>query len=126
MLLCQLDQLIMRYATSANKYHAVSRVIGFDIIDQVRTLNTCDVLFRTENRSSQGLVLVCCSMEVVKYNFLQLLIYLFLLSQDYISLSLDGGWFQLGVLENIGQNVDGLRDIRVERFRVIHSIFPLY
>lgn len=53
-------------------------------------------------------------MEVVEDNFFQLFVDLFLFAKNHITLAFDGGVFELGVLEDVGKNVDGLGDVGVE------------
>lgn len=55
-----------------------------------------------------------CGVEVVEDNFFQLFVDLFLFAKNHITLAFDGGVFELGVLEDVGKNVDGLGDVGVE------------
>jgi hypothetical protein len=62
---------------------------------------------------------------MVKDHLFQLLINLFLFSENDISFSLDGCRVELRVLQNIGEDVNSLRDVGVERFGVVNSVFTL-
>lgn len=61
-------------------------------------------------------------MQVVKDNLFILLLDLFLLPENDIALPLDRRLFKLGVLENVGEDVDGLGDVLVERLGVVDGL----
>lgn len=61
-------------------------------------------------------------VQVVKDNLLILLLNLFLLPKNDIALPLDRRLFELGVLENVGENVDGLGHVLVERLGVVDGL----
>jgi hypothetical protein len=46
--------------------------------------------------------------------------------ENDITLTLNSRSLELGVLENIGKDIDSLGDIGVERLGVVDSVFPLY
>lgn len=54
-------------------------------------------------------------MQVVKDNLFILLLDLFLLPENDIALPLDRRLFKLGVLENVGEDVDGLGETLILR-----------
>jgi hypothetical protein len=62
---------------------------------------------------------------MVKDNLFELFVYLFLFTQNHIALTLDGRFFQVGILENIGKDLDGFADIFLERFRIVDCILTL-
>jgi hypothetical protein len=62
---------------------------------------------------------------VVKYDLLNLLLNLLRLSENDVALTLNGRLLELGVLENIGQNIDGLGDIGVEGLGEVNGVFTL-
>jgi hypothetical protein len=64
-------------------------------------------------------------MQVIKDNFLQLLVNLLRFSQNDIPLTLNRRWLELGVLENIGKDVDGGGYIGVESLCVVDGVFTL-
>lgn len=113
-LFCQLDQLLMRNATCTHKHHAVGGVVGLDVIGQVITRDGLDVFLRAKNSTTERLALVRYGVEVVKHDLLDLLVDLFLLTENDIPLPINGSWFELRILEDIGKDVDGLGDVRVE------------
>lgn len=110
-LLSKLNQLSVRDTTSTDENHTVSGIVGLDVVDQVIALDALDVFGRTKDSASQRLALEGSCMEVVKDNFLQLLVDLFGFSKDNVTLTLNGLRFKLGVLEDIGEDVNGLEDI---------------
>lgn len=62
---------------------------------------------------------------MVEDNLLELLVNLLLLAQDHITLTLDGGRLELGVLEDVGEDIDGLGDIVVEGLGVVDGVLAL-
>jgi hypothetical protein len=124
-LLSKLDKLLVGNTTSANQNHTVSRVVCLDIVDQVISLNGLNVLGGTQNRTSQWLTLEGCRVQVIEHNFLQLLVYLLRLSQDNVTLALNGLRLEFGVLENIGEDVDGRGYVCVKCLGVIDSVLTL-
>lgn len=62
---------------------------------------------------------------MVEDNLLELLVNLLLLAQDHITLTLDGSRLELGVLEDVGEDVDGLGDIVVEGLGVVDGVLAL-
>jgi hypothetical protein len=62
---------------------------------------------------------------VVENNLLELLVDLFLLAENDITLALDGLGLELGVLEDIGEDVDGGGDVVVEGLGVVDGILAL-
>lgn len=61
-------------------------------------------------------------VQVVKDNLLILLLDLFLLPKNDIALPLNRRLFELGVLENVGENVDRLGHVLVERLGVVDGL----
>jgi len=66
--------------------------------------------------------LVSDSVEMIKHDLLVLLVNLLLLTQDDIAFALNGTSFELGVLEDVGDDVDGLRDILAEALGVVNRL----
>jgi len=64
-------------------------------------------------------------MQVIKHNFLQLLVNLLRFSQDNITLALNGLGLEFGVLKNIGEDVDRRGYVCVESLGVVDSILTL-
>ena len=124
-LLGEAHELLVGNATSTDQNHAVSGVVGLDVVGQVLPGDGLDVLLGTEDGASKGLGLVSGGVKVVEDNLLELLVNLLLLAQDHITLTLNGTSLELGVLEDIGEDVDGLGDIVVEGLGVVDGVFPL-
>ena len=124
-LLGKSDELVVRNTTGTDEDHAVSGVVGLDVVDQVVPGDSLDVLLGTEDGTTKGLALESGGMEVVEDNLLELLVNLLLLTQDHIPLTLNGTGLQLRVLENVCENVDGLGDVAVERLGIVDGVFSL-
>ena len=62
---------------------------------------------------------------MVKNNFFQLLVYFFLFSEYDIPLSLDSLRLKFGILQDVGEDVDGSWDVGVEGFGIVDSVFSL-
>ena len=125
-LLGETNKLLVGNATGTDQDHAVSSVVGLDVVGQVVTGDGLDVLLGAEDGAAKGLGLVGGSVQVVEDNLLELLVNLLLLAQDHIALTLNGASLELGVLEDIGQDVDGLGDIVVESLGVVDGVFSLW
>jgi hypothetical protein len=124
-LLSQADELLVGDTTSTNKDHAVSSVVGLDVVGQVLAGDGLDVLLGAEDGATEGLTLESGGVEVVEDNLLELLVNLFLLTEDHITLALDSSGLKLGVLEDIGEDVDGLGNIVVEGLGVVDGVLAL-
>ena len=125
MLFGEFNQLFVVDTSCPNENHTIRGVVGLDVVSQVLAGDGLDVLLGAEDGATKGLALVSGGVEVVEDNLLKLLINLLLLAQDNITLTLDGSGFELGVLEDIGQNVDGLGDIVVEGLGVVDGVLAL-
>jgi hypothetical protein len=64
-------------------------------------------------------------VQVVEDNLLKLLVDLLLLAEDDITLALDGLGLELGVLEDVGEDVDGGGDVVVEGLGVVDGVLAL-
>ena len=120
-----LDELLVGNATGANENHAVGGVVVLDVVHELGTGDVTDVLTGAEDGAAEGLVLVGGSVEVVENNLLELLLNLLRLAKDDVALALDGGLLELGVLENILENVDALGDVLVESLGEVDSVLAL-
>jgi len=105
--------------------HAVSGVVGLDVVDEVLSLDALDVLGGAEDGAAEWLSLESGGVEVVEDNFLELLVNLLGLSEDNVTLALNGGLLELGVLEDVGKDVDGCWNIGIECLCVIYSVLAL-
>jgi len=63
---------------------------------------------------------------VVEDNLLKLLVNLLLLAKNDVALALNGLGVELGVLENVGKDVDGVGDVRVEGLGVVDGVLALW
>lgn len=124
-LLGQSDELLVGNATGTDQDHAISSVVGLDVVGQVVPGDGLDVLLGAEDGAAKGLGLVSGGVKVVEDNLLELLVDLLLLAQNHITLTLNGTNLQLGVLKDIGEDVDGLGDIVVKGLGIVDSVFPL-
>lgn len=125
-LLGEIDKLLVGNTTSSDEDHAVSSVVGLDVVLKVGALDALDVLLGAEDGTSEGLSLESGSVEVVENDLLELLVNLLLLAENDIALTLNGLGLELRVLENVGENVDSGGDVRVERLGVVDGVFALF
>ena len=124
-LLGETDELLVGDATGTDQDHAIGGVVGLDVVGEVVAGDGLDVLLGAKDRAAQGLALVGGGVQVVEDDLLQLLVNLLLLAQDHVALALDGTGLQLRVLQDVGEDVDGLGDIVVEGLGVVDGVFPL-
>lgn len=124
-LLSESDELLVGDTTSTDKDHAVSSVVGLDVLGQVVAGDGLDVLLGAEDSTAERLALVSSSVEVVEDNFLELLVNLLLLTENHIPLAFNRRRLELRVLQNVGEDIDGLGDIVVEGLGVVDGVFPL-
>jgi hypothetical protein len=112
-------------ATGSGENHAVGGVVVLDVVDELGAGNVTDVLAGAEDGAAKGLVLEGSGVQVVEDNLLNLLLDLLGLSENDVALALDGGLLELGVLQNIGQDVDGLGNIGVEGLGKVDGVLAL-
>src|SRR5699024_9391891 len=67
-LLGKSDELLVGDTTSADEDHAVSGVVGLDVVDQAVTGDGLDVLLGTEDGTTKGLALESGGVKVVEDN----------------------------------------------------------
>lgn len=63
---------------------------------------------------------------MVENDFLELLVDFFLFTENNITLTLDSLLVKLGVLEDVGEDVDGLGDVGVKRLGVVDCVLALH
>lgn len=61
---------------------------------------------------------------MIEYNLLKLLVDLLLLSKNNITFPLNGSVLELGVLQDIRDDVDCNRNVFSKAFRIVNSLFP--
>lgn len=125
MLTGQLNESLVGDTAGTDKDHAVRGVVGLDVLSQVRALDGLDVLAGAEDGAAKGLALESGGVQVVEDDFLQLLVDLLLFAKDDGTFALDGALVELGVLQDIGKDVDGLGDVGVEGLGVVDGAFSL-
>jgi len=124
-LLGKLNELLMGNTSGTNENHAVSLVVGIDVVDEVGALDGEDILLWSEDGAAEGLTLESGGMEVIKDDFLELAVDFLLLTDDDVSLPLNGTVFELGVLDDVGKDLDGLGGVILEGFGVVDGVFAL-
>lgn len=62
---------------------------------------------------------------MVEDDLLDLLLNFLRLAQDNVTLSLDGRLLKLGVLQDVGKNIDALGDVRVESLGEVDGVLAL-
>jgi hypothetical protein len=124
-LLGEIDQLLVGNTSSTNKNHAVSGVVGLDVVLEVGALDGLDVLLGSKDGASEGLALESGGVKVVENHLLELLVNLLLFTENDITLALDGLGLEFRVLEDVGEDVDGGGDVIVESLGVVDGVFAL-
>jgi hypothetical protein len=124
-LLGKVDELLVGDTSSTNKNHAVSGVVGLDVVLEVGALDGLDILLGAENGASEGLALESGGVQVVENNLLELLVDFLLFAENDITLALNGLGLELRVLEDVGEDVDGGGDVVVEGLGVVDGVFAL-
>lgn len=124
-LLGKLDDLLVGDTTRVDQDHAVSRVVVLDVVGELGTGDVADVFTWAEDRATEGLVLESSGMKVIKDDLLNLLLDLFRLAEDDITLALDSGGLELGVLQDIGDDIDALGNVGVEGFGKVDGVLTL-
>jgi hypothetical protein len=112
-------------ATGGSENHAVGSVVVLDVVGEFGAGNVTDVLAGAENGAAERLVLESSGVQVVKDNLLNLLLNLLGLSENDVALALDGRRLELGVLQDIGQNIDGLGNVGVESLGEVDGVLTL-
>jgi len=64
-------------------------------------------------------------VKVVENNLLELLLNLLGLAEDHIALTLDGGLLELGVLENVLEDIDALGNVLVQGLGEVDGVLAL-
>jgi hypothetical protein len=82
-------------ATSTDEDHAVGSVVGVDVVGQLGACDVANVFAGTQDGAAERLVLIGGGVQVVKYNFVQLLLNLLGLAEDDVALPLDGAGLEL-------------------------------
>jgi hypothetical protein len=121
----KLDEGLVGDAASTNEDHTVGGVVVVDIVHELGPGDVTDVLLRTQDCAAEGLMLEGGGVKVVKDDLLNLLLDLLGLAQDDVAFPLDSGSLKLGVLEDIGQDVDALWDVLVECLGKVDGVLAL-
>lgn len=124
-LLREVDKLLVGNTTSTDKNHALGSVVVLDVVRELSAGDVADVLTGAEDRTTKGLALEGGSVQVVKYNLLDLLLNLLRFTEDDVAFALNGGLLELRVLENIGENIDTLGNIGVEGLGEVDGVLAL-
>lgn len=124
-MLSEIDKLLVRNTAGTNEDHSISGIVGSDIVDEVLTLDALDVFLWSKDGSAKGLALISSGVQMIEYNFLQLLVDFLLLPENHISLAFNSRWFEFRVSEDIREDVDSLWNVGIERLCVVNSIFSL-
>ncbi len=122
-LLGKLDERLVLDPAGTDKDHAVSGVVGLDVLGEVLTLDGEDVLLGAKDGATKGLTLECNRVKVVEDNLLLKLVNLLLLTEDHIALALDSRVLELGVLKDVRDDVNSLVNVLAESLGVVDSLF---
>lgn len=121
-----LDELLVGDATGTDEDHAVGGVVVLDVVGELSSGDVADVLLGTEDGAAQRLMLEGGGMQMVKDNLLDLLFNLLRLAQNNVTFPFDSGRLELGVLEDIGKNVDALWHVLVQGLGKVDCILALF
>lgn len=124
-LLGKLNQLLVGDATSTDENHAVGRVVILDVVGQLGSGDVEDVLAGAQDGAAEALVLESSGVEVIENDLLDLLLDLLGLSEDHISLALDGRLLETRVLEDVGKDVDTLGNVGIESLGEVDGALAL-
>lgn len=109
----------------SDKDHAVRGVVGLDVVGELGSSDVANILAGAKNGATQGLVLEGSGMQMVEDNLLYLLLNFLGFAQNDIALALNGGLLELGVLQDIGQDIDAPRNVGVEGLGEVDGVFAL-
>ena len=90
MLLGQANHFVVRDTSGAYQDHAVGEIVLLDVAGQVVTLNARNILLWAQDGAAEGLALEGSGVQMVKDDFLHLLVDFLLLSEDHVTLPFDG------------------------------------
>ena len=93
MLLGKANHFIVRDTSGADQDHAVGEIVLLDVAGQVIALDARNVLLWAQDGAAEGLPLKGSGVQVVKYDFLHLLVDFLLLPEDHVTLPFDGCGF---------------------------------
>lgn len=124
-LLGQLNKLLMGNTAGSDKDHAVRGIVVLDVVGKLGSGDVADVLARAQNGTAQGLPLEGSSVQMVENNLLNLLLNLLRFAQDDVALTLNGRLLEFGVLQDVGQDIDALRNIGIEGLGEVNGILAL-
>ena len=125
MLLGKLNELLVGNTSGTNENHAVRLVVSANVVDKVWALDGEDILLWSEDGATEGLTLESGGMEMIKDDFLELPVDFLLFTDNDVSFSLNGIVFELGVLDDVGKDLDGLGGVILEGFGVVDGVFAL-
>jgi hypothetical protein len=122
-LLREVHNLLVINSTGSGNDKSVGSVVGVDVVLQVSLGQVLDVLVRAENGAAETSAKEGRAVQLVQDDLLVLLVHLLGLAKNHIALAGDGSLVQLGVLQNVRQDLDSLGHIVLEDAGVIHGLF---
>lgn len=118
-LLGELDEGVVVDGSGSDQDHSVGGVVLGDELSQLGVGDGLDVLSGAQDGSAQGLVHEGGGVQVVEDNLLVLLVDLLELPGDDLSFSVNSRLGQLGVLQNVGEDLHRLGHVVLERLGVV-------
>lgn len=100
--------------TGTSYDHAGGGVVSVDVVTEIGLGKAANVLFGTEDGPSKASALEGGGVKVIQNELLLLLVDLGHFPKDDVALPLDGGLLELGVEEDVGENLDGLTNVLLE------------
>ena len=108
--------------TGTSDDHAGGGVVGVDVVAEVGLGEAADVLLGAEDGAPETGALEGGGVEVVQNELLLLLVDLGHFPKDDVALPLDGGLLELGVEEDVGEDLNGLTNILLEDLGEVDSL----
>ena len=110
----QVAELGVVDGTGTGDDHAGGGVVGVDVVAEVGLGQAADVLLGAKDGPSETGALEGGGVEVVQNELLLLLVHLGHFPKDDVALPLDGGLLELGVEEDVGEDLVGLANVLFE------------
>lgn len=111
----EIDELLVLHSSSSDENHSVGGVVVLDVLEDVSSLDASDVLRWAKDGVTQRALLESDRVEVVENDLLVTGFDLLHFSKNHRTLSLNALLGEKRVLDNVGEKVDGLRNILLER-----------
>lgn len=109
--------------TGSSNDHARGSVVSLDVTAQIIPGQAADILFRSQDGSTQRRTLEGGSMQMVQNKFFLVLVNFGHFSQNDITFTLNGGALELGVEQDVGDDLDSLANVLLENLSKVGGLF---